>query len=78
MGKLGISNRWDVHEVKRLTVGLLVSLTVGDVAMPDTRRRCSTWGLVRRRPGRATLIPDRASHGMKTPDSEPSPVAEST
>ena len=70
--------RWGVDGVKRLTVGLPVSLSAGDIAMPDTRRRWSIWGLARRRPGRALLIPDKASHGMKAPDPEPSPVADST
>jgi hypothetical protein len=55
---------------EKLTVG-----HVGEVVMAKTRRRCSTQGLMRRRPGRARLTADRGSQGTNTPDVEPSPFA---
>lgn len=53
---------------------------MGEVVIPEIRRRWSAVALMRRRrPGRrARLTADRGSQGTKTPDVDPSPFADRT
>jgi len=63
------------EEEEYTDVGLM-----GEVVIPEIRRRWSTIGLMRRRrgPGRARLTADKGSQGTKTPDVDSSPFAHKT